>query len=458
MAIPFASFGASIAQPILPSTDRDSVVSTLSFWFHGLAVECVLADALRDTMMLVLASTVSLVVLASAGTVDPQELRFPTGRPQLVEPQDPATGAQTPLMTRAEYARFVEGFKDSPSFVPLRELPENLSPNARFGINFVFAGKNHGFVVDGDLTRGYVLFADLNGNGSLRDDVPVPFDRRDTYFTAAVETTEPALKAAEREDCSSLFRFVVLPANGELKYNLVFRNVRTGVATLGDRRVAFRLTGGGGRYDEPTSHLWLDTDGDGRGFDQPDSGEVLQVRERRVNIDGRGYEFRVDPHGRYLSLKPLYVPVPARPTLEPGSLAPDFSAVDIEGGQQSLTKYRGKAVLLDFWAIWCGPCREEAPILRSLHEQYRAAGFVIIGISPDNKEDVQKYVGVEHQTWAQIVEGDNGPLSNLFRVVGLPTHILVGRDGRIVLTKEGGVGDEADAFEREIKRTLDGRQ
>ena len=409
-------------------------------------------------MRLVFISTVATAVLATASSAPPQALQFPTGRPELVEPEDPATGAQRPLMSQGEYARMVEGFKREPSFVPIRELPESLSPSARFGINFVFGGKNHGFVVDGDATRGFLLFADLNGNGILRAVAPIRLDRRGDYFTALVQVVDQSSPEPERTENASPVRFVVVPANGALNHTIVFSTARPGVATVGDRTVAFRLVGSGGRYDFPTNSLWLDINGDGKGFDEWDDREVFRVRERRINIDGRGYEFRVDGRGRYLALSPLPEPVPERPTLKPGSLAPDFSAVDLDGGQQSLRRYRGQAVLLDFWAIWCGPCREEAPVLRTLHERYEPQGLAIIGISSDKPEDVQKYTGVEHHTWAQIVEGENGPLYTLFRVVGLPTHVLVGRDGRIVWTKEGGIADDADGFEREIKRVLDGKQ
>jgi peroxiredoxin len=398
------------------------------------------------------------VLLALASTVASQESRFSTGPPLLIEPKDAAASAGRPLMTQAEYARFVDGFRSVPSFVPLRVFPENLSPNARFGINFVFGGKNHGFVVDGDATRGYLLFADLNGNGNLRDVVPVRFDRRDNYLTALVHVAAPALADAQEGGDEIPVRFIVVPAEGQLKHSLVASTSRSGVATLGDRRVAFRLVGSGGTYDFPTDALWLDTNGDGMGFDPRDAREVFRVRERRVNVDGHGYEFRVDPHGRYLALTALSAPAAERPTLAPGSLAPDFTAVSTDGAQQSLTKYRGKVVLLDFWAIWCGPCREESSVLLSLYQRYQAEGLAMIGISPDKKEDVEKYVAAERHTWSQIVEGDHGPLNNLFRIIGLPTHVLIGRDGRIVWTKEGGMADEADVLDREIKHALDGKQ
>src|SRR6185295_4871597 len=111
---------------------------------------------------------------------------------------------------------------------------------------------------------------------------------------------------------------------------------------------AFALIGRWGRYDQPTNSVWFDLDGDGRGFDEPNSPEVFTVREHRVNIGGKTFEFRVDHYGRSLVLVPQQALTPARPPLTQGTTAPDFSVMDIDGHRQSLKPRRGEVVLLDF--------------------------------------------------------------------------------------------------------------
>src|SRR5262245_59711224 len=66
-----------------------------------------------------------------------------------------------------------------------------------------------------------------------------------------------------------------------------------------------------------------------------------------------------------------------------GQKAPDFTLPDLDGKPVSLSHYQGKVVVLDFWATWCAPCREELPIFQDLHEQYGSKGFEIVGISMD---------------------------------------------------------------------------
>ncbi len=86
---------------------------------------------------------------------------------------------------------------------------------------------------------------------------------------------------------------------GQLKHELVFSTSRSGVSKLGERDVAFRVIGSGGKYDFPTNAIWIDTNGDGKGFDPRDDVEIFRVRERQVNIDDHGWHG--DP-GRSASL------------------------------------------------------------------------------------------------------------------------------------------------------------
>jgi thiol-disulfide isomerase/thioredoxin len=134
-------------------------------------------------------------------------------------------------------------------------------------------------------------------------------------------------------------------------------------------------------------------------------------------------------------------------------MAPAFTLTDIFGHQLSLNQYRGKVVLLDFWATWCGPCRSEIPGFIQLQRSYGDQGFQIIGISEDQGGtapvlDFYKQEGLDYR-----VAVDNGKISELFGgIIGLPTTFLIGRDGRIYEKLPGAVG--ADYFEPSIKSLL----
>jgi thiol-disulfide isomerase/thioredoxin len=134
-------------------------------------------------------------------------------------------------------------------------------------------------------------------------------------------------------------------------------------------------------------------------------------------------------------------------------MAPAFTLTDIFGHGLSLNQYRGKVVLLDFWATWCGPCRSEIPGFIQLQRNYASQGFQIIGISEDQGGagpvlDFYKQEGLDYR-----VALDNGKVSELYGgIIGLPTTFLIGRDGRIYEKLPGAVG--ADYFEPGIKSLL----
>ncbi|PYU97451.1 MAG: hypothetical protein DMG26_21355 [Acidobacteria bacterium] len=112
-------------------------------------------------------------------------------------------------------------------------------------------------------------------------------------------------------------------------------------------------------------------------------------------------------------------------------LAPDFSLGDLSGQKLRLADYRGKVVLLDFWATWCGPCRIEIPGFVELQNRYRDKGFTIIGISMDDGPEPVKEFYREFKMNYPVALGDE-KVSELYGgIIGLPTSLLIGRDGRI---------------------------
>jgi thiol-disulfide isomerase/thioredoxin len=97
-----------------------------------------------------------------------------------------------------------------------------------------------------------------------------------------------------------------------------------------------------------------------------------------------------------------------------------------------LEEMRGKVVLLDFWASWCGPCRASLPKVRQLQSIYGGDDFLVVSISEDDSEATWRGFVVQHQmTWAQRFDG-NSALMRQYQVQGLPTFVLLGRDGKEV--------------------------
>ena len=135
-----------------------------------------------------------------------------------------------------------------------------------------------------------------------------------------------------------------------------------------------------------------------------------------------------------------------------GAVAPDFSLPDLSGNRLTLSSYRGKVVLLDFWATWCDPCRDEIPRFVELQEKYRDRGLEIVGISMDDSPEPVRELQQKLKMNYTIVMG-NAKVGELYGgILGLPVAFLIGPDGRIH-SKHLGATD-ASVFEKEIESLL----
>jgi len=124
------------------------------------------------------------------------------------------------------------------------------------------------------------------------------------------------------------------------------------------------------------------------------------------------------------------------------SPAPEFSLPTLTGEKLDLANYRGKVILLDFWATWCDPCREQIPHFVELQNKYRDQGLQLIGISMDDEPDPVRDFYRQFKMNYPVVMG-NAKAGELYGgVLGLPIAFLIGRDGRIYY-KHIGAGDLA---------------
>ena len=132
--------------------------------------------------------------------------------------------------------------------------------------------------------------------------------------------------------------------------------------------------------------------------------------------------------------------------------APDFSLPQLDGQTLQLSSYRGKVVVLDFWATWCDPCREETPYLVELQKKYGDRGLQIIGISMDDgPEPVRGFYQQFHMNYPVVMgTAKTGELYG--GVLGLPIAFFVDREGKIQSKKIGA--QSAAVLEREIQKLL----
>lgn len=145
----------------------------------------------------------------------------------------------------------------------------------------------------------------------------------------------------------------------------------------------------------------------------------------------------------------------------PGSVANVFSTQDINGQQLSLADFKGKYVLIDFWASWCVPCRKGNPHLLSLYSKYKDKGFEIIGISDDdsNHEAWKKAVDKDGiGVWKHVLRGlkrtesgydRSADISDNYGIHTLPTKILVDKNG-IIVGRYGGGGENDEAMDKKL--------
>jgi thiol-disulfide isomerase/thioredoxin len=136
----------------------------------------------------------------------------------------------------------------------------------------------------------------------------------------------------------------------------------------------------------------------------------------------------------------ISLPVLAGPSAGP---APGFTLASRAGQDVSLSQYKGDVVMINFWASWCGPCRQEMPLLESIYKKYNKMGFVLLGVNVEpNSQAANDWLKATPVSFPILYDKDS-KVSKLYDVAGMPSTVIIDRNGNLrVLHRGYKPGDE----------------
>ena len=365
--------------------------------------------------------------------------------------------------------------KNKPAAV--KKAPEMAAP--LYG-QIAFGGKQYVVALDEPEGADAKLYVDANANGDLTDDPAPIWEKKQgqgpngvqlTQYAGAFQLPLGAAKAAGAkaggEDNAagagggaagemvtlSAYRFDKTdPQRQQLKSTLMYYSdyAYEGEVTLGgksydalltDMAATGKFSAAGGSPQKPGTLLFLDINGDGKFTPR---GEVFEAA-KPFNVKGTTYAMAFPGDGgapvKITASKAKVAEIPLPPNHSVGAKITPFRAKRMDGKAVNFpADYKGKLVLLDFWATWCPPCMAELPGLVSAHQQFKPKGFEILGVSLDQPKaaDQIKQVAQQHQmTWPHVYDGKfwKADVAQKYGINSIPAAFLVDGDtGEIVAT------------------------
>ena len=367
------------------------------------------------------------------------------------------------------------------SFAPekpasMTKVPEGLSA-PQFGTLPIGTGEV-AFIIDEPDGKPATLFVDSNANDDLSDDAPAEWTGRETKNadkTTTMYSGSAMVNIGEKDKPFmvnvSMYRFDKDdPARAAMKSVLLYYRdyAYEGMVKLGDKDYKavlsdeaatgdFRGKKTGDEADSTSGvNLLLDVNANGK-FDS--RGESFDIA-KPFNVGGVTWEVtdmaRDGSSFRVVKSSKTVAEVSTPPDHAKGKAIMAFEAKDTEGKALKFPEdYKGKVVLLDFWATWCGPCMVEMPNVVVAYEKHHAAGFEVLGISLDTEQSIAKMPKVmkdAKMTWRQVADGKGwkSEIGQKYAVNSIPaTYLVDGTTGKIL-----GVNLRGEALEKAVEAAL----
>lgn len=134
--------------------------------------------------------------------------------------------------------------------------------------------------------------------------------------------------------------------------------------------------------------------------------------------------------------------------------APNFTLKSNQDKNIRLSELRGEVVLINFWASWCGPCRQEMPLLEALHQKYKRLGFTVLGINVEEDATAADKIIADRGITFPILYDSRNEVSKLYKVSAMPSTVIVDRDGKTRMVHLGFKPGYEDKYEADIKKLI----
>ncbi len=140
--------------------------------------------------------------------------------------------------------------------------------------------------------------------------------------------------------------------------------------------------------------------------------------------------------------------------LDTGSTAPDFTLKSRSGENIKLSELRGEVVMVNFWASWCAPCRQEMPLLEDIYDRYSDMGFTLLGVNVEEDSSAALDLLKEIPVTFPILLDTRNSVSKLYNVVAMPSTVILDRDGKVRFIHRGYLPGYEDEYRQQIKELI----